>query len=452
MPPKLRTYIRTLHWYVTVKRHMPKKALPKESHDQTATIVTYYPNIDLGKAKEGEFVSRYWESLHTLLNAANESNKDHLIRWLFIRFPQPGLSLKACLKLKETFARQKTSGYTFHYLEELIGFTEFKKALAHYNYIAKQSRKLAPLIKQHFHLPGSKLNFWPLAQADYVESFQGWRCLERCLQNIALQTYVTAVGSQKFWLYPLENCPWERMLCYQVEKHAPSVILGAQHSTIRPTDLRYFDAPEAFQDASDLPRPSLFLANGQSAAHQWLQAGMPQQYLQVVEALRYLYLTHREPLPAQKPHTLLILTSFFADETKAHIELFRKAQAQGLFKGFKIILKPHPYLPLEPYLPQNHGLTIAHGPMTDYLTPATLVWASNSTTAALEAAVLGLPVAVMQASQDFDLCPIQDLPDLLRTATLEDVEAMLKLTQGPAIPKDYLCLDQSLRRWARLLQ
>ena len=452
LPPFLRVILRLIHWYFTIKRKLPKTELQNLDKISTATIVTYFPNIDLNAAKQERFLSRYWEKLHEALNARAIKEGSPFVRWLFIRFPAPQLSLDEGIKLKEAFNKHQLDGLSFNYLEEFLDCKDLGLAFKRFRTIGTQSLKIEAELKNHFHFKGSKLNFWPLAQKDYEESFRGYRGLERTLQNLAFSKYVKLVGKQRWFLYPLENCPWERMLCYQVRAKHAGLLLGAQHSTIRPTDLRYFDDQRAFnyEDLS-FPKPDLFLANGRSAFEQWQKAGMPKEHLREVEALRYLYLAKFSRLEARAPSTLLVLTSFFQDETKAHLDLFIKALEAGLLANFKIILKPHPYLPLDPYLPKNHGLTIAKGPLSDYLNPAVLVWASNSTTAALEAAIFGLPLAVMQPTKDFDLSPIQDLKGLLRTATLEDVKTMLSLKEGIEVPKDYLKVDPSLKTFKALL-
>ena len=65
--------------------------------------------------------------------------------------------------------------------------------------------------------------------------------------------------------------------------------------------------------------------------------------------------------------------------------------------------------------------------------------------------ILGLPVMVMLPSDDFDLCPLQDVPELPRTGNLEDVRLALATAAPLNLPPDYLDLDPALPRWRRLL-
>lgn len=124
--------------------------------------------------------------------------------------------------------------------------------------------------------------------------------------------------------------------------------------------------------------------------------------------------------------------------------------------GYELVVKPHPYLPVRERLRALLGrrakeVRLAEGAIAEELLPGTLVWASNSTTAALEAALKGLPVMVMLPRDDFDLCPLQDVPHLPRTGTLEDVRLALASAAPLELPPDYLDLDPALPRWKHLL-
>ena len=195
---------------------------------------------------------------------------------------------------------------------------------------------------------------------------------------------------------------------------------------------------------------------------------MPPERLQVVEALRYLYLApagKREeegegsapaPEEAGGPRRLLAVTSFFRDETEAHLVLLARAVHSGLLDGWEVVVKPHPYLPVEERLRALLGrraaeVRVAQGAIADELRPGVAVWASNSTTAVLEAALKGLPVLAMLPVDDFDLCPLQDVPELPRTGTLEDVAHALRRTAPLRLPEGYLDLDPALPRWKDLL-
>ena len=205
--------------------------------------------------------------------------------------------------------------------------------------------------------------------------------------------------------------------------------------------------------------------NGQSACSQWREAGVPAEWLGEVEALRYLYLAANDAqnvsdaksldsTPA--PRRLLVVTSFFADETEAHLALLARSLHAGLLDGWEIRVKPHPYLPVQERLKALLGrraqdVQVVDGPIADQLAPGVVVWASNSTTVALEAAIKGLPVVAMLPTDDFDLCPLQDVASLPRTGSVDDVACALRTAAPLHLPPEYLDLNVDLPRWEKLL-
>lgn len=481
MPAPLRALARFAHWAWKIRRKLPPvTALPplepsQECSRPAATITTYFPNIDLHAAGERRFRSRYWESLHGALNAEaarERPNGGHFVRWLLIRFPSPDLSFEECLRLRDLFQKEGKDGLSFNFLEEFLYTKDLWRALLRWLRLCCLAPLLAPWFARHCHFAGSKVAFWPYMRHQWNESLAGWRSLERCLTNLAFSRYCQLAGEQRWHLYPLENCPWERMLTMAARKYGGGPIYGAQHSTVRPTDFRYFDAPETFVDpACAIFQPDRICGNGASACSQWLENRMPPERLSQVEALRYLYLDDPEqpkrtpdPIPPQageplEPHKgkrLLVLTSFFKDETDAHLRLLKEALAQGALQAYQIVLKPHPYLQPQEWLAnlpetERSRIFVSHAPLALELSEGTIVWASNSTTGALEAALKGLPLLVMASCNDFDLCPIQNIPGLLRTATLNDLREGLQNVEPLKLEPDYLDLKPGLHAWRKLL-
>ena len=134
-------------------------------------------------------------------------------------------------------------------MEEFLAGRDLLAAWKRHRRIARRARRLEEALRGSFRFPDSDIIFWDYMAADWQESFAGWRGLERCLQQRGIANYVRRIGPQRWYTFPLENCPWERMLTHAAhtlrDKNGP--VLGAQHSTIRPTDFRYFDDPRTFR-------------------------------------------------------------------------------------------------------------------------------------------------------------------------------------------------------------
>ena len=237
-PPTVRALARFAHWWWSVRRHMPpdaaKNPLPPVK-GQPATIVTYFPNVDMKAAENGRYRSRYWEDLHEALNeqAATESGgSGHFVRWLFIRFPAPQLSLTQCLALRDRFRAAGRDGASFHYLEEFLRTSDLFGALLRHARLCLASLRIEKEAREAFHFAGSHINFWDYLGQYWAESFRGWRGLERCLQQRAFNRYVALAGPQRWTLFPLENCPWERMGSNVVSGAAFGLVLAVGGATL----------------------------------------------------------------------------------------------------------------------------------------------------------------------------------------------------------------------------
>ncbi|MDO5535959.1 MAG: hypothetical protein Q4F72_00305 [Desulfovibrionaceae bacterium] len=454
-PAFLRAVARFGAWLVQVRRKLPPAELAP-SDSKTGTVVTYFPNIDAKAAEEGRLHSRYWESLHAALEEGRDGGAP-AVRWLFVRFPSPQGSLEQCAAWQESFRKSGCSGISFNYIEEFLRAGDLARAVRRWLALTVASLRAEPAARAAFHFRDSFLDLWPLLGHEYAESFRGWRCLERCLQQQGLENYVRLAGPQKWYIFPMENCPWERMVTHAVHRGGMGPVYGTQHSTIRPTDFRYFDDPRTWSDPQTrVFQPDLVAGNGESAVAQWRDAGVPEERLGKIEALRYLYLAGAEKRTCAGPDRILVVTSFFADETDAHLELLAQCLKAGVLKPEQVTVKPHPYLPVREKLqallgPMASSLRISTAPMPEELDRSPVVWASNSTTAILEAALMNLPVMAMQPAGDFDLCPIQDIPGLIRTADVRDVSRALGSLAPLSIDEGYLCLDTALPRWRALL-
>lgn len=478
-PAPLRALIRFVHWQWKVRRLLPYSGgklppYPFENGLKPAAIATYFPNIDLSAAGRGEFLSRYWESLHKALNRQahwERPHGPHFVHWLFIRFPSPDLTLKQCIELRDLFQKKGRDGLSFNYLEEFLTSTDICSAFCRWFKLVFKSFAYRRTFARACVFNGSKLNFWPLMKKQWAESMAGWRAFERSLQNLAFRRFTKITGQTRWTLFPLENCPWERMLT-EASHDQGNKAYGAQHSIIRPTDFRYFDDSGTFITPQCAAfQPDVIGANGDAGLTQWLQNGMPPKRAAKLEALRYLYLANQplqenagqnlppapgEPVLESGQKRLLVLTSFFRDETDASLSLLGKCLDAGLLSGWKIAIKPHPYLPVEEWLqnrPQSQQaiIRIASGPIALELKSGIIAWAANSTTAALEAALRKMDLMVMLPVNDFDLCPIQGTPGLARVGNSGEVRDFLERPVAAQLAPGYLDLNSELAAWRKLL-
>lgn len=447
LPGPCKAALRFAAWLWGVKRLLPRVAAPRPQ-EGGATIATYFPNVDAEEAAAGRFRSRYWESLHDAL--AEEGAP--AVNWLFIGFPSPQYTFRQCLALRDAFAAQNRRD-AFHYLEEFLGAEGIWRAARRYARLALAARRLEKHVRPLFRLADSHMDLWPYLGQYWKDSFGGWRALERCLHREGMSAFVRWAGRQRWTIFPMENCPWERMLTHAVRAAGHGPVYGMQHSTVRPTDFRYFDDARTFTGADAMFQPDKIYGNGQAAYREMLAAGTPPDRLGVAEALRYMYLagsvgSAHTPAP---PSRLLAATGFFADEAEEHIRVLARWMALPGRIPLEVCVKPHPYLAVEPYLeryfPKGDGPRVLQEPLAALLKPGVAVWGSNSTTATLEAALMGLPVLAQLPVDGVDLCPLQGVEGVARISSAPQAEEALRRAARARLEPGYLALDPALPRW-----
>lgn len=562
LPAPVQALLRFCHWLVQVRRHFP--LMPPPAQKQTAAdsspllLVSYFPAYSAAAAAQGHFRSPYWGALHDVLDQQGRPQQH-----LFIRATAPHESLAQAVQRCRQWNMQAQAGSGFHYLEEFLPPSAVLAACRRFIGLAFRAAQLKKHCAKRCVLPHSRLNFWALARADYAQSFMGWRGLERCLQAEACARYITWLGQPAVALFPLENCPWERMLIHALRTinpqkpcaaQAPSAhthnedgqagftnhegstpraagrrILGAQHSTLRPTDWRYFDDPRFFTHPAtrDLAPDSL-VTNGAHAVQQLLHAGLPASLLASAEALRFqqqaspaqsqkrtppcaeaqsqvqaqpliyepiaihaqaqeriqpqapawgqLFAKQGAPcqpaaMPAQQAlppaRVLLLLTSFFMQESQAHCLVLGQAMRLGLVQHCRIICKSHPWLDARPLLlaacpPALHSrLEFTTSPLPQLFAQAqkaaraargsALVWCSNSTSAVVDAALAALPLLVHLPPTGFNLCPLAALPQLPYASTVHELGTALRQPRRIHLPQGWLNSHAGTAQWQTLL-
>ncbi len=459
LPAPVKAVARLGAWLLREKRHLPafKGTLP--AHPRPGTIATYFPNVDVKAAREGRLRSRYWESLHDALGEGT-----HGVTWLFIFEPTPHFTLGEAIALRDTLRRNGRDGIAFHFIEEFLPAAAIARAVADYCRIALRGLGVEGLVASRCRLPGSNMPFWPYMSRNWADATRGWLGLQRHLMRVAFRRMAAQQPTPQEWaIFPMENHPWEKALAHAMHERGLGPVFGTQHSTVRPTDLRYYEDPRAFTEPDAAATlPDRICCNGSGALRAMRDAGMPEDRLATIEALRYLYLAGQTrltpheaaPLPGTTPR-LLVMTSFFPDETDNQLDVLADAARKGLLAGYEVVVKPHPNLPVEGRLAARFaegGIpAVSNTPVPELLVPGTVVWASNSTTVALEAACKGLPLVVQVAENDFNMCPLLGVPGMTFVKDAEGLAAALAAPRSPDLPDDFLALDKTLPRWRALL-
>jgi len=456
LPHPFRAFVWLTQWMWMRRRHV-RNAKPIPENGNQATVVTYFPNVDDVWAQEGIFISRLWEGLHEALN-----DEPCSINWILFYAPGGQYSFPEAIALRRRFEKSGLNRGRFFFLEEFVTFSVFLKSLKNYLYSLLNSFKLRP-VKKAFHYSGSSMDFFPILARDWYSSLRGNVAMQGCLMASVFQEMVDLLPRQKWGMYLWESQSWEKALIHAWKTKNKGNLIGYQHASMCNMDFRNFEDRRSYALTSYPPLfPDVLAVNGKRAWDLLRDAGFPEDRLKLVEAVRYMNLNREKDvrnIPIKESSlepTLLVVTGSFYPETKAQLQLLNRLAKKGKLKNFeKILIKPHPICPVEEIMKNvapDTNATVVNKPLSKLLNKATAVYSANSTSAALEAAFLELPLVIHLDGQLINLSPLSGLPEITFAAGEEDLLNSLNSPRKLSLdPNQFFCLDEGLTKWRELL-
>jgi hypothetical protein len=234
-------------------------------------------------------------------------------------------------------------------------------------------------------------------------------------------------------IYIYENQPWERALCWEARRSLPeAVMVGYQHARVPRLLLNWYLAPGGERDA---PLPDRVVTVGEYSAKLLSSDGYDPDCVRIGGALQMQGLLALRPRGGESltcgngASTVLVACSNGLEET---VELVDKAV--HLFdenEGVQVVLKCHPLMPFQRVRkligsPLPSHVHVSEEPIADLILKSSLMVYSGSTVC-VQALALGLPVVHLRTQFDFDLDPLEAVPDLRLEATgLEELRQKVR--------------------------
>jgi surface carbohydrate biosynthesis protein (TIGR04326 family) len=444
-------YLRYRH----VKSMSPEKARTIKNDDR-ATIVSYFPNIDSEKIKQGEFWSRYWESLHPVLEQLTLK-----INWVWFFFDGSGFKFKEALNFRNTCNQNQPEKNRYFVLEEFLTLNVFLKALKLYLKIYKNGLRFKE-VQRAFSFPNSAMNFFPVMKKEWKASFFGNLAIEGAMRIAMFDGMAKTLPANPWGLFIWENISMDFALMSAWRRHRKETrILAAQHGFFRPFDLRLYSDSRDFNETGEeaIPLPDKLCANNIEAITLLQKAGFPQEKIAKTEALRYFslkgcYQAYKKPLP-QKGRTLLVIMGITDRENQFQFQLLQEAAAAGLQYYSQIWVKPHPAGSpdaLKPVYESGIKFSIKDQPLSELWSDVNVVYGAHSTGASWEASWYGIPAIATGALNSLNLNPLTGLPGFSFVTNGREFCEQLKNPQLVEIPEDYFFLDENLKLWKELLE
>jgi surface carbohydrate biosynthesis protein (TIGR04326 family) len=445
------------NWFMSYRHIRPNNLNKKQNSIKNhVTIVTWFPNIDMGKAKAGRFYSHLWEDFHQLLDEL-----PHEINWVWLYSKSGQATFKEAVFLRDKCNQHSPEKYRHFLLEEFFTPEIFVKCIKSYLKFYSKGIRLKE-IKKAFCFPDSKLNFFPILRHDWNSSLFGKDAMESIVYSFLFDSMAQVLPANPWGLFIFENQPHESALISAWKRNQKKTkVFANQHTTIRPMDLRplydarIFKAPESERP----PIADKLGLNGPNPYSVLKESQYPIEKFAKVEALRYSKLLGRhgsEKKGARSSgRTLLVTTALLDHEIKFQLELLNEAASQnGLTAYKKILIKNHPDFPVDKYLKiikPKFQFTLTSQPLNELWPISDVIYCSNTTSIVIEAGYLGIPVIITGQDNYFNLNPLYGSPSVNFVTNSKMLCEELESPTRINIPDDYFYLDNKMTLWKKLL-
>lgn len=233
-------------------------------------------------------------------------------------------------------------------------------------------------------------------------------------------------------IYLYENQPWERAVCWEARRSLPGAVLVGYRNTLAPRLLlNFYLAPG---EAKEAPLPDRVITDGNLTAELLSADGYEPDFVRVAGALQMQDLLDLRPPPgrpsaSETEATVLVAFSGGLEETAAlahmAVQLFDEAE------GVQVVFKFHPSMPFEKVsrllgdrFPAH--VRVSEEPITELILKSSVMVYTESTVC-VQALALGLPVIHLRTQFEFDMDPLEAVPDARLVATgLEELRQKVR--------------------------
>ena len=413
-------------------------------------FVSYLFNLNIDSVNQGKFESNYWTKLPDYL-----AMKECKTNWLHIYIDDSVLpSAKEAAKTLSSFNSNSQNLQTHASLDTFISLRIILRVLNDWRRLIYKGLGLSSIFQQ-------KDIMWPLIQDDWEKSWIGQSAIATLLEFNLFESALNFLPKQKKGVYLQENQGWEFGFIQLWRKIGNGLLIGAPHSTIRYWDLRYFFDARNYQNQNiyTLPLPDKVAVNGLVAKNEYINGGYPKENLVIVEALRYLYLLEGD-IQRSKNQTknsqlnLLILSDYLEKNIKYQMDLLERA-IKILPWNLHLIVKPHPacIIKLDDY--PSLDIEVTMEPISALVNRCNAAYASNATSAAVDAYYLNSKVIVILNPKVLNQSPLRGIQGVNFVSTIDDlVGVLLELENTDNKYKEkpeFFHLNQNLSNWHRQL-
>lgn len=422
--------------------------------DNAVFLCSYFIHLDQDSCSKGQFYSRQWEVLPELLAKSGFRTNwiHHFLRSSVIS------NTKAGLDWVRRFNKSRHTQGFHQFVDSFLSWKIILHVASSWLKLVYASLRLRE-VRSAFKPNGSNIDFWHLLRNDWYASMIGSFAVRNLLWISLFDAAIRSLPHQKIGFYLFENQGWEKAFIHAWRKHGHGALFGVVHATVRFWDLRHFSDARAYSVGRRhaLPQPDSIILNGRVALDAYIQGGTPMENIVEAEALRFLYLAdlkteHRETrAPCER---VLVLGGIMPESTRKMLELLDSASS--LIAGsFNFTFKPHPNCMVTAEEYPRLNLTLATDPLARIMLDYDIVYASNSTSAGVDAYLAGLPVVVMLDDNELNMSPLRGQSGVQFVSTSTELaKAFSEIKAGGGAVetrRNFFFLNPELPRWKKLI-
>lgn len=446
--------------YFMVER-LTKNSYIQINSEAEYTIVTYFPGINIEKLHNNKFYSNYWGPLHDLFEKGEKS-----VNWIWIYSDLNQFSYRESQKVQRKLNMcSSNNSHRFTILENYIGVKEFSIAIVYFFKVVYKSFFLKK-VRKEFKFPHSAMNFFPVLQNDWWNSFRGPIAMYNCFCWSAFGNVIQQLPSKtKFLLYVWENQPWEQCLLKDKDKLVNTKFIGVVHTPacFSLANFKAFIGDSELHSVTNSKRmvPDILAVPGYHGKKIFNENGWLSEKVEVVEALRYIKSLTQKVYEKQKLNRqkkiLLVVTGSLKYETIFQLELLAQVSKTKLLQAYSaIIVKPHPSVAVNDLLKNyDFGLPfyVVEDQLSELWNSIDVVFTSNSTSVSLEAFCLKIPLIIAGNRENINLNPLFGMEGVQFVYSKDDLQKYLESADRISNNTDlYFELNPELPRWKKLLQ
>ena len=418
--------------------------------DGKITFISYFSDLGLENIKNNKFESKFWGDLPAKLKDERiETNWLHLnVEKNVLGHPRNAKNFLNKINLESSLQKHVT-------LLSFLSLAVVMSTLKDWSVVRDRAKHLEASLKAN-----KKLRiYWPFFSQDWKDSMFGETAIRNLLYFNLFEKAFNLLRLQRKGIYLQENQGWEFALIQAWKKSGHNCLLGFPHATVPYWDLRYFFDTRFHKKNSEyrLPRPNKIVISGPITLNTFVEAGYLKADFVTAEALRYSYL-EKVPVVRKKKFfartmKLLVVGDYLESNTLKQLKVLR--ESLPLISGkMELVFKPHPGCPIMMGELLKMFARVETNQLKQVIEEYQVVYASSTTSAAIDAYCSGIPVVALIDGTQLNLSPLRGLKGVKFVINGKQLGVFLNkayASKNLNKRKKYFFINKQLPKWKKLI-